>query len=133
MLPARQIYWRTPTIMIASLFGGVGLSLGHHFLYSRLAGTPIHDDSRDIIGYGVSSQQLNIAAGTALAFLVKVCLVLAVTIAYTQAFWRAIGWKETRIKTIDVVDSALGNIWAFLHVRVWWRYPLLLSLALSVW
>jgi hypothetical protein len=119
--------------MISSLFGGVALAVGHHFLYSRLAGTPIQDDTRDIAGYGVSSQQLNIAAGTALAFLVKVLLVLAVTIAYTQAFWRAIGWKETQIRTIDVVDSALGNIWAFLHVRVWWRYPLLLSLALSVW
>jgi hypothetical protein len=129
----RKIHWRTPAALVSSLFAGIALALGHHFLYQTLAGTTVHDTSRDIIGYGISSQQMNIAAGTALAFLVKVCLVLSVTIAYTQVFWKAIGHRETRIDTIDIIDSALGNIFMFLKVRVWWKYPLLLSLALSVW
>jgi hypothetical protein len=130
---ARRIHWQVPTIMVASLFAGVGLAVGHHVFYNSLVGTPVSDDTRDIAGYGVSQQQMNIAIGTTFAFLFKVCLVLAITIAYTQAFWRAIGKRETKIHNIDVIDSALENIWVFLKVHIWWKYPLLLCLALSVW
>ena len=87
----------------------------------------------DVVGFGISRQQINVAAGTALAFLVKVALAAAVSIAYTQALWTTIRQKEAKLRTLDVITTALDNILALFKIKVWWKYPVLLLLALSVW
>lgn len=133
MLKTHHISWTTPASMLASLLAGVVFALAHHILYSRLAGTTASASNFNVAGYQVSQQQINTASGTALAFLTKVCLVLAISIAYTQAFWRAIGRSRTQVSTLDTISSVLNNVWAFLRVQVWWKYPLLLLLALSAW
>lgn len=129
----RNIGWTTPASMLASLLAGALFALAHHILYSKLAGTTAASGNYNIAGYDVSQQQINIASGNALAFLAKACLVLAVSIAYTQAFWKAVGRSKTEVRTLDTTSSALNNVWAFVRVQVWWKYPLLLLLALSVW
>lgn len=133
MPKTHHISWTSPASMLASLLAGVVFALAHHILYSRLAGTTVSASNYNVAGYDVSQQQINTASGTALAFLTKVCLVLAISIAYTQAFWRAVGRSRTQISTLDTISSILNNVWAFLRVQVWWRYPLLLLLALSIW
>jgi len=110
--------------MIASLFSGILLALGHHLFYNRLKGQLVR---------GVTQQQLNIAIGTSFAFLIKTFLVVAVSIAYTQIMWKAIKKQAATLSTIDTISQAVSSVWCLLRYSVWWKYFLLLLLACAVW
>lgn len=124
-----------PAFMVLSLFTGILLAIGHHLFYSSLDGTQVHSGVYRIAGTNVSPQQYNIAVGTTFAFLVKASLTLAVSIAYTQAFWRAAKASEKgrQLSTLDTLYSALDNALAFFQVHIWIKFPLLLLIAIIVW
>ncbi|KAE9368893.1 hypothetical protein N431DRAFT_382690 [Stipitochalara longipes BDJ] len=125
------LYWKAYTTMVSSLFCGMLLALGHHLFYISLNGKPVGAPQHII--RGVTRQQLNLTLGTLFAFLVKACLAVAITTAYTQIFWRAVKKRSTRLTTIDTIYYGPTNLWSLLSFSVWRKYPLLLLLALTVW
>ncbi|KAF2658592.1 hypothetical protein K491DRAFT_755910 [Lophiostoma macrostomum CBS 122681] len=133
-----HVYWWTPFLLFASLLVGVVFALGHHFFYRSLADKPTSTGSYSIAGHQYPDQQVNIAVGTAFAFLAKAALVLAVSTAYYQVFWRSvrreadIGRPPTLART-DSAFSAPTNIISLLNAPVWVRYPLLCMMALTMW
>ena len=128
---SKSIHWKAYTIMLASLLSGILLALGHHLFYSNLNGNPVV--ATEHVLKGVTQQQLNITIGTLFAFLVKAFLVVAVSTAYTQIVWSAIKKRATKLTTIDTMFQVTSNIWSFLSFSIWWKYPLLLLLACTVW
>lgn len=125
--------------MLAALITGFGFALAHHFFYERLNGSEIPSGTHAMGGYssGVSKQQSNTSIGTALAFAVKTCLVLAVSIAYVQVFWKALADQSSNkpftLQSIDNSYAALRNVTLLVNLSVWRRFPLLLALALAAW
>ena len=129
------IYWVTPAAMLAALFCGIMFSIGHHVFYASLAGTLASSGSYSIAGTSISKQQFHTGVGTTFAFLVKSTLALAVSIAYVQAFWYAarVRKKGEHLSALDTTFSILENALGFLKARVWYKYPLLLSMAIVAW
>jgi hypothetical protein len=125
------IHWRASTIMVTSLLFGMLLALGHHLFYNHLNGKPVGAPEHVIIG--VTRQQLNLTLGTLFAFLVNAFLGIAVTTSYTQVVWRAVKKRATTLATIDTVFHVVTNFWSLVYFSVWWKYPLLLLLALTIW
>jgi hypothetical protein len=84
MTDRRQIHWFGITSMSVSLLAGIGFALGQHFFYTSLHGKQVPQGNYEMVDvdFGVSEQQVNTAIGTAFAFAVKSCLVLAVSTAY---------------------------------------------------
>jgi hypothetical protein len=121
--------------MVASLLLGCLFATGHHLFYQSLVGKPATADSYEIVGSKISSQQANTAVGTAFAFLVKSCLAFAVSLAYLQAAWSAAKAERRPITVanMDVLLSALSNALALTNVFAWWKWPLLLLIALIAW
>jgi len=96
--------------MLGSLLAGTAASVRHRLFYRSLNGQATHSTPCD--------QQVNIAIGTGLAFLVKSLLVMAVGTAYMQLFWKDI---QVRSENVAVVDSVFGTTcWTF-------RCPLVLA------
>lgn len=127
--------WSAEALRQCASFTGVLLATGHHLFYSNLAGSNAPTGAYNIGGTDISKQQFNTAVGTTFAFLVKASLTLAVSIAYTQAFWHSAkgSQKGRQLSTLDTMYSALSNILNFFQVHVWVKYPLLLLLAVIVW
>jgi hypothetical protein len=117
--------------MLVAFICGILLAVGHHLFYSRLAGKPTTTGDYQLLN--VSKQQVYTAIGTAFAFLVKAALALALSMAYTQVVWKAVKRQETTLSTINTLFSILGNVSAFMSVSLWWKYPLLFLLAITVW
>lgn len=131
----RQIHWLTPVSMVGALLLGGLFALGHDLFYANLAGTAVAADSFELAGAEVSRQQLNIAAGTTLAFLFKSSVVSAVSIAYFQAVWHVVksSKREIDISNMDVLLSALGNAISLVSFSTWLKGPLLLLIAIIAW
>ena len=121
--------------MFAALMFGILLAIGHHIFYNSLSGKPAATDNFQVLRgqLTVSKQKVAITIGTSFAFLIKAALTLAVSIAYTQIVWKTIKRQETSLLTINTLFSILGSLLSFLRVTVWWKYPLLLLLAITVW
>lgn len=132
-MAATKVHWRAPAMMAGSLLAAIAFAVGHHLFYSNLAGQVVPIGNYTIAGFTVSVQQANIASGTALAFLVKACLVLAIGTAYTQVFWQSVSGRSTTVSMLDRLAAALQNFLLLLHWMVWWKYPLLLLVALIAW
>jgi len=123
--------------MISSFLCGVLLALGHHLFYQSL------DNKSASVQYDVmrrefDGQQLNIAIGTAFAFLVKAAFVLAVSTTYYQIFWRhmqreVISDDLPTLKNTDSAFSGLDNIISLLTIPMWCRYPFLFTMAAVAW
>lgn len=131
----RQIHWLTPVSMVGALLLGGLFALGHDLFYANLAGTAVAADSFDLAGAEVSRQQLNLAAGTTLAFLFKSSVVSAVSIAYFQAVWHVVkgSKRDIDISNMDVLLSALGNAISLVSFSTWLKGPLLLLIAVIAW
>ncbi|RSL68340.1 hypothetical protein CEP54_002880 [Fusarium duplospermum] len=131
----RQIHWLTPVSMVGALLLGGLFALGHDLFYNNLAGTTVAADSFELAGAEVSRQQLNLAAGTTLAFLFKSAIVSAVSIAYFQAVWHFLksSKREIDISNMDVLLSALGNAISLVSFSTWLKGPLLLLIAIVAW
>jgi len=134
-----RIHWFGPVSMLAALFAGIGFALGHHFFYGRLDGKEIPAGNYTMGDYnsGISRQQSNTAVGTALAFAVKTCLVLAVSTAYVQLFWKSLIQQSSsqsyNLQSIDMAYSALRNATLLANFSGWRRFPLLFTLAITTW
>jgi hypothetical protein len=122
--------------MASSLLMAVIVAVGHHLFYSSLAGTTVlGNENQRLLGFQVSSQQINFALGTALAFFNKTCLVLAVSTAYVQVFWQVV--KHTRekqhtLENLDILASGLDDFFALLNM-FWWKHPILMLLVIATW
>ena len=121
--------------MLLAFFAGALLSLGHHLFYRSLDGRMVRNIDYRIGGAQLSQQRLNLAVGNTFAFLVKASLVAAVSLAYIQVFWRAARKSQKGITLVnyDAVYGAVESFWAILKVKAWWRFPLLLLLAVVAW
>lgn len=75
VLPA----WRTPATMLAALFTGVLLGVGHHCFNQHL--------HLQLVSETLLSQTWVSRIDTAFAFLVRTALVVSVIIAYEQRQW----------------------------------------------
>lgn len=132
---ADRVPWQAATTIILSLTAGVLLAVGHHVFYDNLHGRQAGADDWEILGSRVSPQQLNIAIGTALAYLVKTFLLLALSTAYLQLIWRSLlrTSKGFTLGDLDIVFSGLSNIISVAKVWVWRKLPLLFALAVVAW
>jgi hypothetical protein len=112
MALSTRIHLQAPTTVILALIAGTLFAVGHHIFYNSLDGQPAPNDNYSILGSHVSTQQVNIAGGTALAFLVKACLVTAIGAAYAQLFWRAVLRRtpEVTLERLDTTYLAVSNI-----------------------
>lgn len=123
--------WITPASMLGALAAAILLAVGHHLFYNGLNRTP---STGSILLASISHQEANIAIGTALAILVNSCLEFAVAAAFIQVFWKVLEHvPSTTVKHLDSMYSAPHNIVSLLKVRLWWKYPLLFTLAMLAW
>jgi len=83
----------------------------------------------------MSKQQFNIAVGTALALLVRTFLSVAVTVAYTQVFWRSMrnSKQQPALAELDWAASGLDSVFQLFNVKRGWRRPSLVLLGLVFW
>jgi hypothetical protein len=130
-----SIHLRTPLYMLGMLLSGVLLSLGHHLFYQSLHGKPIATDEE---GAQHFSQRVNVAIGTAFAFLVKSALVVSVNMAYYQFFWKMAKQASSltngpTLKWLDTAFSGASNALLLLKVPMWLRSPLLFAMASAIW
>ena len=135
MAGASRIHWVAPVGMVGALFVGLLFALGHHLFYSSLAGHPAPTGTYKIIGTDISRQQLNTAVGTAFGFLVKSFLMITISIAFIQAFWRAArtAKKGTTLASLDSTYSLLSNLLVLFKADVWVHFPMPLLLAFIAW
>ena len=123
--------------MVSSLIAGVAFAIGHHLYYQNLNATPVSDAEYVLLGASISAQQTAIAVGTALAYLVKSCLVLAIAIAAVQIFWSEVHLRSAKtpltLERLDLAHSATSDLTVLFNWRTWTKFPLLMSLALVGW
>ena len=131
----RKIPWQAPTTINLALLAGLLFAVGHHLFYRHLDGQQVASEDVRLLGSNISPQQLNVAIGTAFAFLVKASLVTAVSTAYLQLLWRALlrAARGSTLGDLDTAFSGLNNIISLSKVWVWWRLPLLFGLAIVAW
>jgi hypothetical protein len=134
MLHDRDIYWLAPVSMLAALLAGIAFAAGHHAFYNYLNDREVPSGDYSM---NVSKQQTNAALGTAFAFAVKTCLVLAVSTAYVQIFWKHLTARSTgqplTLKNVDKSYSALRNALLLVDIPGWRSFPLLFTMALTAW
>ena len=135
MMRLRQIYWLAPASMLSALIAGVLFAIGHHLFYCSIANTEAGSTSLNVLGSSVSRQATSIAIGTAFAFLVKLCLVYAVAVAYVQVFWYDMktGNPKPTLATLDATFSGTRQLLVLFNYVLWMRYPILLLVALTAW
>ncbi|KAG9699605.1 hypothetical protein KCU95_g1468, partial [Aureobasidium melanogenum] len=133
MASSRGLHWKAPAIMIVAWLTGILLVYGHHAFNSRLN----HEDApttsievHELLHFTFSQQKVNTSIATALAFLVKTCLGLAASVAYTQIIWYTAKRNKTRLGTIDSAFNATKDISAMFDFHLWRSFPLLTLLAL---
>ena len=135
MAVRRAVHWYVPTMMFGGVAAGTLLAVGHHLFYQDLNNQAVSDGA--FLDSPVSAQQANIAIGTALAFLVKSCLVFAVGLAFIQMFWAVSHGqgmtKPLKLERIDSIYGAFDNFWALFNLVLWWKYPILLGVASLAW
>ena len=121
--------------MVLAGLTGCGCVVGHHIFYAALNGAAVPAGQYSIAGRSFSTQQLNFFVGTALAFLVKVFLCFAISIAYIQVFWRTLRSRELapKLLELDWAYSALDNVLNIFDLRTARGYPFLLFLTILFW
>lgn len=129
----RVPHWRSPTILVGALVAGLLLAGIHHAFYRSLNGATVSSELIKVGSYSASQQQINIAAGTALAFLVKAALVLSTSVAYTQLLFRYMSIKSFTLTKLDDWHSALNNVVSLVVIVTDYRYPLIAFVAINTW
>ncbi|EXJ96276.1 hypothetical protein A1O1_01402 [Capronia coronata CBS 617.96] len=123
----KDVHWKAPTLMLLPTAAGLGLALGQHFFYHHLNGRATDGSETKY------SQALNTGIGTAMAFLVRSQLVLAIGTAYAQLFWQRLRHKQVKFTEIDSLFSILTSVMDLLRWRIWVHHPLLAFVALLAW
>ena len=119
--------------MFAALACAGALAIGHHFFYKSLEGNPVSNGS--VFGSPISKQQANISIGLAFAFVIKASLVFAMSISFSQLFWREATDISSRptLARLDAMHSAFDNVISLFKVKHLWRYPLIPLVGLTAW
>ena len=132
---AASLHWVVPTTAILSLFSGVAFAIGHHCFCSGLNDSRAREDGYKLWNTEVSHQQINIAVGTAFAFLVKVALATAISTAYVQFLWRSMLRSScaATLQDLDTLFPGISNVISLFKVWVWRHYATLCFLALLTW
>ena len=120
-------YWKVPVLMALSLTGGAGIALAQHFFYRHLNGRATDGSETSL------SQELNIGLGTGMAYLAKTFLLLGVSLAYTQLFWRRIRHQGLRIRDIDSLFGSMTNALVLIQFRLWIKYLGLMIVTALAW
>ena len=131
-----RVYWVTLVSIMLAVLAGVALAVFHHCYYARLAGQVAPTGRYNPGGSTLSKQQLNIATGTAFAFLFKSMLTLAVASSYVQLFWHAMrsSPNDPALCDVDRAYSLLQNISSFVGTSTWrGRNLVLIPVALIFW
>jgi hypothetical protein len=111
--------------MLLGLLAGLAFSIGHHYFYQSLDGQAISNTTFD--------QQINIAIGTAFAFLVKASLAIAVGSAYVQYLWHTLRRERLKVDHIDSLASLLTSAIDFFNLGALRGHAPLAMLALLAW
>ena len=119
------MHWKAPTTMLAAFAFGVAFAIGHHFFYQSLDGTSLDNAPFD--------QQINIAVGTAFAFLVRSFLSVAIGVAFVQVLWRRLLVKRITVSRVDSMTQLLTSLFDLFNLVTLWQHPLLATLALIAW
>jgi len=135
MPSTRAIHWLAPTSMLAALISGLLLAVVHHIFYANLNHHAVTTGSYSLNSMTMSKQQFNIAVGTALALLVRTSFSVAVTVAYTQVFWRSMRHsnQQPALAELDWAASGLDNVFQLFNFKRGWRRPSLVLLGLVFW
>lgn len=130
-----KIYWVTPLTVILAFFAGILLSLVHHLFYKHLHGSVAPTGEYHSIIGKVSKQQVNLAVGNPLAFLVQSTFALAVTVSYVQVFWRALKTARAgaRLSDVDTAFSVLQDILGLFKASLWRVQSILFPMAVIFW
>jgi hypothetical protein len=133
MLPRWVAHPAGGTMAIMLLFG-TAFIIGHHFFYQSLSGKP-PPNAVYFSGFagGLTGQQLNLAAGSAFAFLVVSSLGVVITTAANQALWVAVRTKPSKLEVIDNLATATTNIWNLFDFRLWKKSPVRMTLVTIFW
>jgi hypothetical protein len=111
---ASSIHWLAPASMLAALLAGILFALAHHVFYQALNGTAVPQ-----------------------TFATKSCLVIAVSIAWVQCFWRTLTTRSSgKPLTLDNVNTAFAvihNAFTLVSPAGWRRFSSLFVLALVTW
>jgi len=83
--------------------------------------------------YSLTDQRINLVGGTALAFLVKTCLSIAMSSAYTQILWKFFRVHSIQISTANAIFGLMSNPLGLFRYRLWWLHPFMMLLALGKW
>lgn len=120
-MPPDLIVPRARGTMILMLILGVLLAGGHHAFYKIHDGKPPSKATYSIGGIftSLTSQQINLAAGAALAFLVKASLGIAIAKSAEQATWCSIRTKTLKLATIDKLSTSTTNILSLFDIQSW--------------
>lgn len=134
---AQRQHWKTPLTILAGIFAGICLAIGHHAFYNSLDGAEPSTEIYHLHGFNLSRQQTNTAVGTAFAFFIRACLLLSLSSAYAQVFWKALTSSSAntthQLGNLDTAFSALNSLWALVNISAWRSYPLLLLIATTSW
>jgi hypothetical protein len=120
-------YWKVPVLMVLSLTSGAGIALAQHFFYSHLNGRETDGSQTSL------SQELNIGLGTGMAYLAKTFLLVGVSLAYTQLFWRKIQHQGLPIRDIDSLFGSMTNACVLIQFRLWIKYLGLMIVTALAW
>jgi hypothetical protein len=99
-------------------------ALSHHLAYLRLDGTEVLSSIQ---------QQWVIRGGTILAFITKMLLAVAASIAYTQWLFLCLMTKSYTLGRLDSMFAILSNALEFFDLRLWLTHPILAMLAIVTW
>jgi hypothetical protein len=119
------MHWQAPTTIILAYTASLAFAIGHHVFYKSLDQLSVDETLFD--------QQINIAIGTAFAFLFRANLVLATCTAYWQVFWATALRNTLTISSMDALAGVLGSLLDFASIRTFFRNPGLAVLALLAW
>jgi hypothetical protein len=118
------IHWRQPSYILICVFCAISLSLGHHFYYKSLNGTPTGSAIR---------QQWAITFGTTFSYLVVHLLGAAVVAAYSQYIWFIVRQRGYTLEAIDSFFSMTSDPRAFFNWETLKHGKLAVLLALMGW
>jgi hypothetical protein len=124
-------------IMLVAFIAAVCFAVGHDQFYRRLDGRPAPTGNLTFSKMSISKQQANLIGGNAFTLLVKVCMALAASIAFTQIFWMVANAASrddgVLLGRADAMTSSLRDLIAFPNPLVWAASPTLQMVALIAW
>lgn len=119
--------------MLSSVVVALCIAIEHDLFYRALDGRPVSSRSFKIAGWTTSTQQMNIAAGTAFAFLFSTALTIANSLAYMQLFFQVVRRMTCNLEKLEHLFSGLNDLTSFVQAATYYKCWLLTSVALIAW